>query len=340
MVDDFGYINARVRGMKARLLGPEFYAEALASSDFPAFASILAQTPYARDVEEAQARHGGLRAVDEAVSRSFYHGARKIRSFADGDPARLIRFLLMRYDLQNLKAIARAKHAGRGAEDIRQALFPAGELRPAVLENLSEQADLLSVVQVLTLTRHPLAPAFARAARDYQADQDLYKFEVALDRAYFRVLFEELETSQHPEGLMQHLRLEVDATNLRTALKLRGAGAEPAETAELFIPGGHQIKRPIFDGLVLGDEGAFGALADTSFAEITASSSLAEAESVTGGLLARSARKLYLADPLDIGVVLHYLHLKEVEAARLRLLARGKFYGVPSEAIERELAHA
>jgi V/A-type H+/Na+-transporting ATPase subunit C len=340
VVDDFGYINARVRGMKARLLGPEFYSEALASTDFAAFTSILAQTPYARDVEEAQSRHSGLRAVDEAVGRSFYSSARKIRGFADGDPGRLIRMLLMRYDLQNLKAIARAKYAGRGAEDIRQALFPAGDLRPAVLENMAEQSELLAVAQLLTLSRHPLAPAFARAARDYQADGDLYKLEVALDRAYYRVLFEELEATQHPEGLTQHLRLEVDATNLRTAMKLRGAEAEPTTAAELFIPGGREVKRPIFDGVVLGDEGAFGALSDTSFASVTASSTLAEAENVIGGLLARSARKLYLADPLDIGVVLYYLHHKEVEAARLRLLARGKFYGVPSEAIERELAHA
>lgn len=341
MVDDFGYINARVRGMKAKLLGSEFYAEALAATDFGAFSSTLAQSPYARDVEEAQARHGGLRAVDEAVGRNFYREARKIRGFADGHAGRLIRFLLMRYDLQNLKAIARAKHAGRPAEDIRQALVPAGELRPGVLDNLAEQTDLAGVAQAFAITRHPLAPAFARAARGYQAEGDLYKLEIELDRAYFRVLLEELEETRHPEGLMQHLRLEIDATNLRTALKIRSADAGAATTDELFIPGGREVNRALFETLIADDTpGAFGGLAGTSFARVTEAGGLAEAERVIAGLLARSARKLYLADPLDIGVVLHYLNHKEAETARLRLLARGKFYGVPSEALEKELGHA
>ncbi|MDQ3458584.1 MAG: V-type ATPase subunit [Deinococcota bacterium] len=341
MVDDFGYINARVRGMKAKLLGPEFYSEALATSDFGAFASVLAQSPYARDVEEAQARHSGLRAVDEALGRNFHREARKIRGFADGDPGRLIRFLLMRYDLQNLKAIARARHAGRDAEDIRQALVPAGELRPGVLDNLAEQSELAGVAQALAITRHPLAPAFARAARAYQSEGDLYKLEIALDRAYFRVLFTELEETEHPEGLMQYLRLEIDATNLRTALKIRGADAGAATTGELFIPGGREISRQTFETLLSDDTpAAFQSLSGTSFAEIGEAGSLGDAERVIAALLARSARKLYLSDPLDIGVVLYYLNHKEAETARLRLLARGKFYGVPNDALERELGHA
>lgn len=339
MVDDFGYINARVRGMRARLLGSEFFGEALAASDFGAFASLLAQTPYARDVEEGQARYSGLRAVDEAVGRNFYNEARRIRGFADGDPGRLIRLLLLRYDLQNLKAIARAKHAGRPAADIRQALFPAGELRPGVLDNLAEQSDLPSVAQVLSITRHPLAPAFSRAARAYSSEGDLYAFEVALDRAYYAVLFSELEETTHPEGLMRHLQLEVDATNLRTAMKLRGA--QEGGAAELFIPGGREIKRPTFESLLADDgQAAFQAISSTTFGAIGESSSLSEAEAVIASVLDRSARKLYLTDPLDIGVVLYYLRLKEAETARLRLLARGKFYGVPSAALEKELGHA
>jgi V/A-type H+-transporting ATPase subunit C len=43
--------------------------------------------------------------------------------------------------------------------------------------------------------------------------------------------------------------------------------------------------------------------------------------------------------PLHIGVVLAFLRRKEAESARLRLLARGKFYDVPRDQLERELAH-
>ena len=52
------------------------------------------------------------------------------------------------------------------------------------------------------------------------------------------------------------------------------------------------------------------------------------------------ARKLALRDPLGVGVILNYLRLKETETARLRLVARGKFYGVPRERLAEELGSA
>jgi V/A-type H+/Na+-transporting ATPase subunit C len=50
-------------------------------------------------------------------------------------------------------------------------------------------------------------------------------------------------------------------------------------------------------------------------------------------------RRLSL-DPLGVGLVVDYLRRKERETAQLRLLARGKYYGVPREALARELGDA
>ena len=46
------------------------------------------------------------------------------------------------------------------------------------------------------------------------------------------------------------------------------------------------------------------------------------------------------SNPLGVGVILNYLRLKETETARLRLVARGKFYGVPRERLAEELGSA
>jgi len=45
-------------------------------------------------------------------------------------------------------------------------------------------------------------------------------------------------------------------------------------------------------------------------------------------------------DPLGIGLVADYLRRKERETAQLRLLARGKYYGVPRAALAKELGDA
>lgn len=342
MPSDFGYINARVRGLKAKLLGDEFYSDALSGSDFRAFLSSFAQTTYAPEVDEAQARYGSdLRTVDEALARNFYSTTRTLLGVADGLPERLLKLLLLRYDLGNLKSIARAKSAGRDAEEVRAALLPAGELKPAVLDTITQASDLPAAAQAVAVTGHPLGGAFARAVARYSSDADLYELELSLDRAYYEALSEEAGRGGFPDDFKRYIQREIDATNIRTALKLRGAddaGEDTSVNAEaLFIKGGKEVRRGIFDVLLAGDAQA---LATTTFAEVAEADTLSRAEETIRESLDRQARKLYLRDPLGVGVVLHYLRLKETETARLRLLARGKFYGVPRQQLERELGHA
>lgn len=340
MPSDFGYINARVRGLKAKLVGDEFYNEVLAGSDFNAFLTSLSQSPYLSDLEEAQARYQGLRAVDEALGRNFYRTTRMILGFSDGNAGALIALFLLRYDLQNFKSIARAKHAGRAAEDIRKALLPAGTLKPSSLEAMAAAEDLPAAAQLLAIGRHPLSSAFSRAVSRYASDGDLYELELSLDRAFYQVVFEELAKHPHPEALARHFQREIDAANVRTALKVRNKEYS-GEADSLFLKHGREIGRSLFANLCDdASDNALQALSQTSFAAVADSSTLSEAEAVIRELVDGSARRLYLLDPLDIGVVLHYLRLKENETAKLRLLARGKYYGVSRGQLEKELGHA
>jgi V/A-type H+/Na+-transporting ATPase subunit C len=336
MSSDFGYINARIHGLKAKLLGTEFYNEALATSDFRSFMSTLGQSVYGREVEEAQSRHEGLKALDSALARNFYQTARSISTFSDGSAGELVGLLLLRYDLANIKAIARAKHAGRGAEDIQASLFPAGELKPAVLENVAAASDMAAVAQALLATPTPLRGAFARAAAQYQSNGNLYELELELDRAYFKLLSSAKRKA--PLAFMQYVKREIDATNLRTALSLRASGGVSRD--ELFIPGGLDITRSIFDSLIADrSSNALQTLSGTHFSSLIETSSLAQAEEKIREVLSHSARRA-ASDPLDIGMVANYLRLKEAETAKLRLLGRGKFYNVPRQRLEQELGNA
>ncbi|HRP46660.1 MAG TPA: V-type ATPase subunit [Trueperaceae bacterium] len=341
MSSDYGYINARVRGMRAKLLGSSFYQAALDATDFRAFTASLAQTPYMRELEEAQARGSGLGAVDQAVARNVYHTAHGLLTFADGRPRELIGMLLMRFDLANVKAIARGKHAGKSLEEIQGSLFPAGELKPTLLDQAAVASDMSAAAQVLAIAHTEVTTAFLKAARRYQNDLDLYALEVSLDQAYYAAVLSRADAAHAPAGLKRYLQREIDGTNLRTALKVRGVGAQAA--AELFVPGGREIKRSAFDAIVNDTDGsALAALAGGTFAAAAAAAaggSLSDADAEIRKVLDADAHRLSL-DPLDIGVVVDYLRRKEAEAAHLRLLARGKFYGVPREALEKELAHA
>ena len=341
MPADFGYINARVRGLKARLLGDEFYESALGDSNFSAFLSSFSQTSYSREADDAQARYGdSLRAVDDALARNFYTTTRTLLNVSDGLPERLLKLLLLRYDLGNLKTIARAKSAGRAPEDVEAGLFPAGELKPAVLETITQAPDLPAAAQAVAVTGHPLGSAFTRAVAQFSSDGKLYDLELTLDRAYYESLSEEVAKGGFPGDFSRYIQREIDATNIRTALKLRGADSEeadPTNVEALFVKGGKEVRRQTFEALLSGD---LQVLSTTTFAEVAETDNLSRAEEVLRAGLDAQARKLALRDPLGVGVVLNYLRLKETETSRLRLLARGKFYGVPRNRLEQELGRA
>lgn len=337
MSSDFGYVNARVRGMASRLLGPETFQAALGAEDFRGFTAVLAQSPYAGAFEEAQASDSGLRAVDRALAHDFHAITRSMLGFADGAPRAMIGALLRRYDLEDLKTVARAQHAGRDPSELGEALTGAGELRPATLEALTAAPDLPAAAQALAVTKHPLAKAFTRAARAYASDGDLLAFEITLDRAYFRLLAEQAESGDASPLYRDHVRREIDAANLRTALKVAGRDADPSA---LFLEGGREIGRDAFLQLAQAGLAGLSSLQGGTFGAVAEAEDLAGAERAIRTALDEAARRAALRDPLGIGVVIRYLRSKEAEAAKLRLLARGAFYGVPRAEIEKELGHA
>lgn len=332
----YGYLNARVRGLRARLLPKGFVSEQLDAAGFAGFTSALAQTSYARDLEEAQAQTSGLAAVDAALAASFVRTTRDLLSFADGTPRDLIALLLRRYDLANLKAVVRGRHAERDADEVMSVVLPAGELTAKTLRAMAEAPDLAAAGQVLALRRHPLAEPFRKAVAAYASDGELLAFEVALDRAFYEGLAADAERLSAPEAFRTYLAAEVDATNVRTALKLRG---REGDASRYFVEGGRYVGTASFVELAAQPLGTPLPALRGPFAELADAATPGEVEARLRTLLDRLTRRAS-TDPLDIGLVADYLRRKEQEIAQLRLVARGTFYGVPREALAKEMGDA
>ncbi|MBW6454762.1 MAG: V-type ATPase subunit [Trueperaceae bacterium] len=336
MAADFGYVNARVRGLRSRLLPEGFLGEQVDAEGFAALSNALAQSPYARELEEARGEHGPLAAVDAALARSFVRVTRLLLDASKGAAHELIALLLRRYDLANLKAIVRGLHAGRAADETTVAVLPAGSLNASVLRAMAGAEDVGAAGQVLAIARHPLAEAFRQAAAAYRDDGDLLRFEVALDRAFYASWTADAERLPAPAGFRRWARAEIDATNLRTALKLRG---RPESAAEYFLAGGRDLTAATYARVAGLPRGEPLPQLTGFLAPVSGAADAAEAEARLVAALDAMLRRLSL-DPLDVGLVADYLRRKERETAQLRLLARGKYYGVPRAALAKELGDA
>src|SRR5579875_2274885 len=319
---DFAYINARVKVMKSQLLPPARLEEFLHLPDLEAFIQALTDTPYNVDLQEALSRFAGLRAVDEALSQNFYRTTRRILGFADDQERRLIEVVLLRYDLQNIRALVRGRHTGKDDAEILSTLYPGGPLSEAKLRELLQQLDLRQGVDAA------------------QRSGQLLDIEVALDRAYARYGLAVADGETQSEvTLRRFLGMEIAATNLKTALKLRRIKELTREERErFFIPGDYILPRERF--LVLSDpQSSASEIASVRLfgADLTGTESPLEMEQRIDRAVQRAAARLYVGDPLALDVVIGFLTRKAAEVANLRVIAHARHLGLPEDVARQEL---
>jgi len=338
---DFGYINARVKGMRSRLLAPGRVEELLSLPTLDAFLQALNSTPYATDLQEALSRYQGLRAVDEALMQHFQKTVRKLLSFAEGKSRDLIEVVLMRWDLHNLLVILRAKHVGRGGDDVESNFVPAGTLSEIRLKELSLQPDIAAVASTLATWDHPLARPLSEGLYRYLQDKDLMALELHIGRYYYEWA---LRATRGADGsaasVRRSLETDIDYTNLATAYKLQLAKDMPrAERQNFYVPGG-LLASHVFVNLADPETAEVGQREIRARGLHPEGATPADIERWVAQQVSRQHTQLYLGDPLGIDVVLGFLAMLYDELKNLRLIARAKVLGIPRDVVRREMALA
>ena len=334
---DFSYINARVKVMKSHLLPPNRVLEFFGAQDLEAFIQALSDTPYNMELQEALSRFRGTRAVDEALAQNFYRATRRILSFADGSPRLQIEVVLLRYDLQNIRAIVRGRHTGRSEEEILATLYPGGLLSEVKLRELLQQPDLRAIADTLVTWMHPLGRAVRQGVEAAQRSESLLDIEIALDRAYAQYGLRVADGEGGGEATFRRfLQAQITATNVKTALKLRLMRELSREERARFyiLGGGVSLDRFL---TVADPMSSISELAGLPLlgAQLTGTESLLEMERAIDRAFQRMAAQMYLGDPLALGVVIGYLTRKAAEVSNLRVIAHAKLLGI-SEDVARE----
>ncbi len=340
MPADFGYINARVKGMRARLLPPGRLEELLGVPNLEGFVQALSNTPYGPELQEALTRYHGLRAVDEAIMQHFQKTVRRVLSFADGKPRQLLDVLLAKWDVHNLRIVLRAKHAGHPPEVAEQSLVPAAQLTEVRLKELLRQPDVPAVVSTLATWEHPLAGALAEVVGAYQESRELLVLEQALDRAYYHWALRVTQSRGHDNTVVREvLQTQIDHTNIKTAFKLQQLpNLAPEERERFFLEGGRVVSRKVFAHLADPETREFGLREVRAQGILVEGNTPAEVERSLDEQLERRMADLYLGDPLGVDVVVGFLTMLAAEVRNLRLIARSKALGLPRDLVRREMA--
>ena len=353
----YDYGNARLRGMKSRLLSRRELERLIDSGSVAGLIVELSKTAYRKPIEVALGRTSGIGCVAEALRRNLIDTLGGIQRFYRGRARELVTIALRAYDVHNLKTVLRGLSKQAPPAEIAMALLPIGELTGSTLENLARAPDPRIAIDLLASMRISLAQPLIRL-RAERPRADIPEMELALDRWRFEEARRELQGSSDAEGLLADaLDLEADFSNLSIILRFTHSPSERQLFREVWGTDGPQslfvgpgrLPRELLGHAAAQStlESAVEALMDTPYGNALRDGLAAYAQSDRLSEFERHLRRFRLRwmaglirrDPLGIGLPLGYLALKTNETRNIRWVAHGINLGLKAEEIRTEVEY-
>jgi V/A-type H+-transporting ATPase subunit C len=347
---DYGYINARMRGMKSRLLTHRELDDLITRPDLESLIADLENSPYKQEIIEAKGHLSGILCVEYALRENFTRTFRKIQDFARQEEAeQYIRIFLHRWDVQNIKTILRGKNIHVTNEEILSCLVPAGELDEATLKELLKQPDVRAVIDFLATWRIRYARPLTESYPEFAKTKDLAILECALDRYYYTDALESVKAPKYNNKLIRDLlALEIDVVNIKTVLRMVRDRVDPPDALRYLIGGGREFdERKLKHLLSLATiEEVVKALAATPYrflADIPEATFRTQKISVIEKYLERYLIKkgvgAFLLDPLSVASVIGYFWAKYNEITNIRIISRCKTADISPDHLREELVY-
>jgi len=345
---DYGYSNARVRGMRSRLLKQPFMDSLMQAKELSGAIQSLMETEYGVDLEERLLHGRTAGQIDLALKDNMVRTFRKVLSLVNDDSIKMLNALLGRWDLFNIKTIVRGRHMSLSPEEIVESMIAVGQLTQIDLGELARQESVKGVVDTLSTWKLPFAVPLRAAMPEYIESGNLAVLELALDKYYTEWATKRLKGRGVNKRLVKRfLGTQIDTINLLTCLRLLNADIGDQDPLRFFLPGGIQVSEKLFGDLArMSDvDEVYDRLKRTPYGrpveevaiKYIESGSISVFERALEDYLMRRAFSVGRGDPLGVGVIIAYLWMKANEVTNLRIIVKGVSVGMPVQRMREEL---
>lgn len=351
MIDvDYGYVNARIRGMKGRLLDRKALDELILKPDLDSLIAALEKTPYKEDIEAAGIKYDGIYRIEYALRENFTRTFNKILGFMDEEGERYLKVFLRQWDVQNIKTILRGKSIHATSDEILECMLPVGGLDEATLAEMIKQPDVKAVIDLMATWRVEYARPLTRAFSRYHEEKDLIILESALDRYYYDSALGGIGKDTYNDKVTRGLlATQIDIINIKTALRMVRDRIGEEEAKRFFIDGGNRLDLEFLLSLIgsRSIEGALKLLESTRYDflkcapdECAKKEKVSELEKMLDRYLILKGVSTYSGDPLSIAIPIGYFWAKHNEVTNLRIISRCKTVDMSEEQVKEELVYA
>ncbi len=338
MPEDIGYINARIRGMKSRLLREDKYAELLSKRKLSEFVESMKDTPY-KDFLPPSYPEPSLQEIIEGVNAEALNSLGKIIKFSSGKSGRLLFSVLQRFTLSNIRAIIRGKMKKIPSDEIKESLFPIYPLDMPQIDELLRKETAFEVAELLITWRIKLPFPVTREILKVIRSEDLSETEYYLEKGYFEGTLNELGNSQDDRIILHVLKSWIDVRNIIGSLLLLKYNIKPAGKIK-YIEGGYlsdRILKRISEATNL--EEGLKVISVTPYKKIFSNgkTDISSFEKRFEESLTAWALEGFIKDPLSIAVPVAYIFSKYNELINLRIIIYGIDQEIPPQEIKKYL---
>ncbi len=339
--------------MKGALLSEGFFKYLLSLEKIDEIINTFEGTPYEKDIGEGVLLYKGAKGIEEGLKKNLIKDFRKLLTrVTTGQVREMVKLILGRWDIHNLKTIVRGKHIGAPQKDILESLIPAGMIGEAALIELSKRIDIKEIIDLLTTWEVPYALPLRRNYFQYTKDREVANLEFSLDRFYYENAIQTIRGNRFVEllrrdwnrkVLLELFKVEIDFINIMTVLRLSREVIEEETIVQYFIENGKHINRDLFVKIarLKATEDIVEALKGTPYhaalkkglQEYFTSGLVSPIQRRLEELIVRRSIELFKEYPLSIAPVIAYIWAKYNEVVNLRILVRCKSVKMPDDRI-------
>lgn len=345
---DYGYSNARIRGMRARLLSKDQLERYLRSEDLRSLLQDLMHGEYTEDLEEALIHGRGAAEIDEALRGNLVRTYNKVLGFLNEEAFHIASVLLGRWDVFNLKTILRGKHLHLSSADVQEALLPVGTLGQIDLDGLMAAQDVKGVVDLASTWGLPHSAALRTGFAEYQRTGAIADLELPVDRHYTEWAMGQLgRRGANYELARWVLGTQIDMLNLVIVFRAARENIPPEQSESFFLRGGIDIDLKKYQRLAIMSDTdeildelrgtKYGKVLDDAAVRFLETASLAVFERALEDHFTRKVLGLAARDPLGVGIPISYLWAKLNEVTNLRIIVKCTSVGLEMGRTRREL---
>jgi V/A-type H+-transporting ATPase subunit C len=341
----YEYLNTRLRFMKVKLLTPEQFRSLMSMRDLEEMISFLAETDYGPEVEKSSVEYSGYPLVENALVQHVQRLFSKLYRMAFDDARILMRILLERFEVFNLKTILRGFHVNTDPKETELSLFPTILYPTAFYAELLKRDGIGAVIDYLLSVGNHFYKPLSAAYPEYEASAKLAGLESALDSFYFQGSRQTLQAlgDENADLVRQTLGTETDILNLVYALRVVEAGVESEEKYKYILRGGERLDDELIRDLLSSpDKPSFvrkltGTYYQKKLGEIEETITANDFQERLENLLYQQNCQLDPGRLFDIHLASVYIWRVNVEATNLRVIASGLWRRAPWPEVQKRL---